>query len=170
MIGFVDAFRRLKPDLIMLLGDRFEALAAASTAVVLRIPIVHLSGGDVTEGAFDDAIRHAITKMSHLHFVASAQAAARVRQMGEDPKRVFAVGDPGLDSLRRTKRLSRRSLERDLGMVFRRRNVLVTFHPVTLDRTLPRASSPCCWTRSMLWAPMSASSSPSRMPIPRAGR
>jgi UDP-N-acetylglucosamine 2-epimerase (non-hydrolysing)/GDP/UDP-N,N'-diacetylbacillosamine 2-epimerase (hydrolysing) len=118
----------------MLLGDRFEALSAAATALVMGIPIAHLSGGDVTEGAFDDSIRHAISKMAHLHFTASEQSAARVRQMGEDPRRVFAVGDPGLDSLMRMKPIGRRALERDLGFEFRRRNLLVTFHPVTLDR------------------------------------
>jgi UDP-N-acetylglucosamine 2-epimerase (non-hydrolysing)/GDP/UDP-N,N'-diacetylbacillosamine 2-epimerase (hydrolysing) len=134
VVGFVDAFQRLSPDLVMLLGDRFEALAAAGTALVMGIPIAHISGGDVTEGAFDDGIRHAITKMAHLHFTASAQSAARVRQMGEDPARVFAVGDPGLDSLRTMKLLTRAALERDLGFNFRTRNLLVTFHPVTLDR------------------------------------
>ena len=134
VIGFVGAFQRLGPDLVMLLGDRFEALAAASTALIMGIPVAHLSGGDVTEGAFDDSIRHAITKLAHLHFTASAQSAARVVQMGEDPRRVFAVGDPGLDSLFAMKRLSRRALERDLGFTFRKRNLLITFHPVTLDR------------------------------------
>ncbi len=134
VVGFVDAYKRLASDLVMLLGDRFEALAAASTALVMGIPIAHLSGGDVTEGAFDDSIRHAITKMAHIHFTASEEAAARVRQMGEDPRRVFAVGDPGLDSLRTMKLLPRTALQRDLGFVFRTRNLLVTFHPVTLDR------------------------------------
>jgi len=134
VVGFADVYQRLKPDLVMLLGDRFEALAAASTALVMGLPIAHLSGGDVTEGAFDDAIRHAITKMAHLHFTASAQSAARVRQMGEDAKRVFAVGDPGLDSLITMKLLGRGALERELGFAFRTRNLLVTFHPVTLDR------------------------------------
>jgi GDP/UDP-N,N'-diacetylbacillosamine 2-epimerase (hydrolysing) len=134
VVGFVDVFQRLAPDLVMLLGDRFEALAAASTSLVMGIPIAHLSGGDVTEGAFDDAIRHAITKLAHIHFTASEEAAARVRQMGEDPRRVFAVGDPGLDSLRTMKLLSRAQLARDLSFKFRKRNLLVTFHPVTLDR------------------------------------
>lgn len=133
-VGFVDAFQNLGPDLVMLLGDRFEALAAASAALVMGLPIAHISGGDVTEGAFDDSIRHAITKMAHLHFTASAQSAARVRQMGEEPRRIFAVGDPGLDSLLRMKLIGRRALERDLGFRFRGRNLLVTFHPVTRDR------------------------------------
>lgn len=133
MIGFADALERLAPDILMLLGDRFEALAAASTALVLGIPIAHISGGDVTEGAFDDSLRHAITKMSHLHFVASQEAAARVVQMGEDPARVFAVGDPGLDSLRDMKLIDRHSLENDLNIKFLSRNLLITYHPVTLE-------------------------------------
>ena len=133
-IGFVDAFTALRPDLVMLLGDRFEALATAATALVMGIPIAHLSGGDVTEGAFDNSIRHAITKMAHLHFTASEDSAARVRQMGEEPRRVFAVGDPGLDSLVRMTRIDRRALEGELGFSFRARNLLITFHPVTLDR------------------------------------
>ena len=132
--GFVGVYKRLEPDMVMLLGDRFEALSAASTALIMGIPIAHLSGGDVTEGAFDDAIRHAITKMAHLHFTASADAAARVRQLGEEPGRVFAVGDPGLDSLRTMKMLPRGALESELGFRFRKRNLLVTFHPVTIDR------------------------------------
>ena len=134
-IGCAESFERLKPDLVMLLGDRFEALAAAQAALVMRIPIAHLSGGDTTEGAFDEAIRHSITKMAHLHFVASEESARRVRQLGEDPKHVFAVGDPGLDHLRKLKLLGRKELEEELGFRFRRRNLLVTFHPVTLDQT-----------------------------------
>ena len=133
-MGFADAFSRLEPDMIMLLGDRFEALAAASTATVMGIPIIHLVGGDVTEGAFDDAIRHAITKMSHLHFVASKESGGRVRQMGEEPFRVHVVGDPGLDGLRQMTLIGRKALERDIGFRFRHKNLVVTFHPATLDR------------------------------------
>ena len=133
-MGFADAFARLEPDMIMLLGDRFEALAAASTATVMGIPIIHLVGGDVTEGAFDDAIRHAITKMSHLHFVASKESGGRVRQMGEEPFRVHVVGDPGLDGLRQMTLIGRKALERDIGFRFRGKNLVVTFHPATLDR------------------------------------
>lgn len=133
LIGFADAYARLEPDLVMLLGDRFEALAAATAALVARIPIAHLSGGDVTEGAFDEAMRHSITKMSALHFVASADAARRVRQLGEDPARVFQVGDPGLDRLRTMTLFSRAEVEAKLGFRLRKRNFLITFHPVTLD-------------------------------------
>jgi UDP-N-acetylglucosamine 2-epimerase (non-hydrolysing)/GDP/UDP-N,N'-diacetylbacillosamine 2-epimerase (hydrolysing) len=132
-IGCADALSRLAPDLVMLLGDRFEALAAASAAHLLGLPLAHLSGGDLTEGAFDDALRHAITKLSHLHFVASEDSARRVRQLGEPPERVHRVGDPGLDHLRRFTPLPREALECALGFRFRRRNFLVTFHPVTND-------------------------------------
>lgn len=134
VVGFSRAFQRLRPDILMILGDRFEALAAAETALVLGIPIAHISGGDVTAGAFDDAIRHAITKMSHLHFTASSDAANRIIRMGEEPQRVFAVGEPGLDRLRTMKLVDRDTLEADLGFEFRRRNLLVTFHPETLSR------------------------------------
>jgi UDP-N-acetylglucosamine 2-epimerase (non-hydrolysing)/GDP/UDP-N,N'-diacetylbacillosamine 2-epimerase (hydrolysing) len=133
VIGFADALERLQPDILVLLGDRFEILAAAQAALVARIPVAHIAGGDVTEGAFDDAIRHSITKMSHLHFVTNAAAASRVRQLGEDPRFIFNVGSPGLDTLARTPLLSRSALEATLGFPFRKHNLLVTFHPATLD-------------------------------------
>ena len=135
LIGFSDVFSRLSPSMIMLLGDRYEALAAASTATVMGIPIAHLVGGDVTRGAFDDAIRHAITKLSHLHFVASDEAADRVKQMGEEAWRVHVAGDPGLDALRQIRLIGRSELERDLKFTFRKKNLIVTFHPVTLSNT-----------------------------------
>jgi len=133
VIGFADAFERLKPEIIVLLGDRFEMLAAAQAALVARIPVAHIAGGDTTEGAFDEAIRHSITKMSHCHFVTNEAALRRVRQLGEDPKAVHLVGSPGIDQIRRLKLLPRHELERDLGFAFRKRNLLVTFHPATLD-------------------------------------
>jgi len=133
VIGFADAFEQLKPDLLVLLGDRFEILAAAQAALVARIPVAHIAGGDVTEGAFDDAIRHSITKMSHLHFVTNTAAEARVKQLGEDQRFIFNVGSPGLDTLARTRLLSRTEVEAALGFSFRRHNLLVTFHPATLD-------------------------------------
>ena len=136
--GFADAFSALAPDLVMVLGDRFEILAAAQTALVMRLPIAHFSGGDVTEGAFDDAMRHAITKMASLHFVASAEAGRRVRQLGEAVDRVHVVGDPGLDALRDMVLMPREALEADLGFRFRDRNLLITFHPVTLDKVPSR--------------------------------
>ena len=132
VIGFADTFARLDPDLLVLLGDRFELLAAAQTALVCRIPIAHIAGGDVTEGAFDEAIRHAITKMAQLHFVTNAGSGTRVRQLGEDPARIHVVGNPGLDSLRRTVPLDRAEVARRLGLPLRRRNLLITFHPETL--------------------------------------
>jgi UDP-hydrolysing UDP-N-acetyl-D-glucosamine 2-epimerase len=136
--GLADAFAALKPDFVLLLGDRFEALAAAETALVMGLPLIHFSGGDVTEGAFDDAMRHAITKMASLHFVASADAGRRVRQLGEEAARVHVVGDPGLDALRCMSLMRRDELEHDLQFRFRDRNFLITFHPATLDEVPSR--------------------------------
>ncbi len=133
VIGFADTFDRLRPDILVLLGDRYEILAAAQAALVARIPVAHIAGGDVTEGAFDEAIRHSITKMAHLHFVTNEAAARRVRQLGENPQHVFNVGSPGLDFIKRIKLLNRVELEASLGHRFRTKNLLVTFHPVTLE-------------------------------------
>ncbi len=133
VIGFADAFERLKPDILVLLGDRFEILAAAQAALVMRIPVAHIAGGDVTEGAFDESIRHSITKMAHLHFVTNEIAARRVHQLGEDPSRIFNVGSPGLDFVKRFERMDRQRLEKELNFRFLKKNLLVTFHPVTLD-------------------------------------
>ncbi|HEX9395518.1 MAG TPA: UDP-N-acetylglucosamine 2-epimerase [Burkholderiales bacterium] len=132
LAGFGDAFERLRPELLVILGDRFEILAAAQAALVANIPIAHIAGGDLTEGSFDDAIRHALTKMAHLHFVTNAASGRRVVQMGEDPERVHVVGSPGLDNLKRLKLLERDALERELGAKLRQRNLVITFHPVTL--------------------------------------
>lgn len=132
-IGFADALERLQPDILLVLGDRYEILAAVQAALVARIPVAHIAGGDTTEGAFDEAIRHSITKMAHLHFVTNADAARRVRQLGENPAAIFNVGSPGLDNLVRLKLLDRQTLENDLGFAFRDKNLLVTFHPVTLE-------------------------------------
>lgn len=131
--GFADVLAELRPDVLVLLGDRYETLAAAQAALIARIPVAHVAGGDVTEGAYDDAIRHSITKMSHLHFVTHAEAARRVRQLGEDPERIFTVGNPGLDQLQHLKLMAREELARELGFTFRRHNLLVTYHPETLD-------------------------------------
>lgn len=133
MIGFADAYARLQPDLVVLLGDRFEMLAAASAALIAGIPIAHLHGGESTEGAFDEAIRHSITKMSHLHFVAAEQYRRRVIQLGEQPDRVFLVGGLGVDVIKRTELLGRAELEASLDFKLGSRNLLVTFHPVTLE-------------------------------------
>lgn len=133
LIGFSDIYQQLQPDLLLILGDRFEILAAASAAMVARIPIAHLHGGEVTEGVIDEAIRHAVTKMSHYHFVANSKYRRRVIQLGEDPSRVFTVGGLGLDNLVSLKLMQREDLEIDLGYRFQSKNLLVTFHPVTLD-------------------------------------
>ena len=133
VIGFAESLDWLKPDIMVVLGDRYEILAAAQAALIARIPVAHIAGGDVTEGAFDESIRHSITKMSHLHFVTNAQSAARVRQLGEDPSHVYTVGNPGLDHLKRMEFLSRKELEQNLGFSFREQNLLITFHPSTLD-------------------------------------
>jgi len=133
IIGFADAFAQLQPDLIVVLGDRFEIFSAVSAALVARIPVAHLHGGETTEGAFDEALRHSITKMSHLHFVAAEPYRQRVIQLGEDPDRVFLVGGLGLDSIKRLQLLARPELEASLGMAFAEKNLLITFHPVTLE-------------------------------------
>lgn len=133
LIGFADALSELSPDLIVVLGDRFEIYAAVAAALVARIPVAHLHGGETTEGAFDEAIRHAITKMSHLHFVAAAPYRQRVLQLGEQPDRVFLVGGLGVDAIKRLKLLDRNDLEASLGFGLGKRSLLITFHPVTLE-------------------------------------
>ncbi|QDT27796.1 UDP-N-acetylglucosamine 2-epimerase [Gimesia panareensis] len=133
LISFSEAFSRLNPDLIVVLGDRYEIFSAVSAAHISRIPVAHLHGGEVTEGAFDDALRHSITKMSHLHFTSTEAYRKRVIQLGEAPERVFNVGAIGLDNLQRLSLLSREKLEQDLGFKFNKHNLLCTFHPVTLE-------------------------------------
>jgi GDP/UDP-N,N'-diacetylbacillosamine 2-epimerase (hydrolysing) len=133
MIGFADTFARLRPDILVLLGDRFEILAAASAALIAGIPIAHIHGGEVTEGAFDEAIRHSVTKMSHIHFVAAAPYRDRVIQLGEAPERVFLVGGLGIDAIKSLDLLDRAGLEDALDFKLGRRNLLVTFHPSTLE-------------------------------------
>lgn len=133
MIGFADTFARLCPDLIVVLGDRFEILAAAAAALVAAIPVAHIHGGEITEGAFDDAIRHAVTKMAHLHFVAAAPYRDRVLQLGEAPERVFLVGGLGIDAIKRLDLLDRAGLEAALDFPLGPRNLLVTFHPPTME-------------------------------------
>jgi GDP/UDP-N,N'-diacetylbacillosamine 2-epimerase (hydrolysing) len=133
MIGFADALKELKPDLIVVLGDRFEIFAAVSAALVARIPVAHLHGGETTEGAFDEALRHSITKMSHMHFVAAEEYGQRVIQLGEQPDRVFLVGGLGIDNIKRLKLHDRAELEASLDFKLGPKNLLVTFHPVTLE-------------------------------------
>jgi GDP/UDP-N,N'-diacetylbacillosamine 2-epimerase (hydrolysing) len=133
LIGFADALNELKPNLIVVLGDRFEIFAAVSAALVARIPVAHLHGGETTEGAFDEALRHSITKMSHLHFVAAEPYRQRVIQLGEQPDRVFLVGGLGIDNIKCLKLLERAELEAALDLKLSSRNLLITFHPVTLE-------------------------------------
>lgn len=133
MIGFADALDDLKPDILVVLGDRFEILPAVSAALVARIPVAHLHGGETTEGAIDEAIRHSITKMSHLHFVANDEYRRRVIQLGEQPEHVYMVGGLGVDSIINLKLLSKDELESSLDYQFRKKNLLITFHPVTLE-------------------------------------
>ncbi len=133
LIGCGEALAQLQPDVMVVLGDRFEVFAAAAAAMIARIPVAHLHGGESTEGAFDEAIRHAITKMSHLHFVAADQYRQRVIQLGEHPNRVFLVGALGLDGIKKLRLLDREALEASLKFRLGPRNLLVTFHPVTLE-------------------------------------
>jgi GDP/UDP-N,N'-diacetylbacillosamine 2-epimerase (hydrolysing) len=133
VIGFADALEELKPDLLVVLGDRFEIFAAVSAALVARIPVAHLHGGEVTEGAYDEAFRHSITKMSHLHFVAAEEYRKRVIQLGESPDRVFLVGGLGIDAISDLELMDRQALEAALDFKFLRKNLLVTFHPATLE-------------------------------------
>lgn len=131
--GFGAAFEDLAPDVVVLLGDRFEMLAAAGAAMMHRIPIAHLHGGEATEGLIDEAIRHAITKMAHLHFAAARPYRDRIVQLGEQPDRVFLVGGLGIDSITRLQLMERAELEASLDFELAERNLLVTFHPVTLE-------------------------------------
>jgi GDP/UDP-N,N'-diacetylbacillosamine 2-epimerase (hydrolysing) len=134
MIGFADAISELSPDLIVVLGDRFEILAAVVAALYAKVPVAHIHGGETTRGAFDEGIRHAITKMSHLHFVAAEEYRKRVIQLGEDPKQVYFVGGLGVDGIKRTPLLDQHELEKQLGFQLGKRNLLITYHPVTLEK------------------------------------
>lgn len=133
MKGLSRAMEKLRPDLVMVLGDRYEILAAAAAATLAGVPIAHLHGGELTEGAYDDAFRHAITKMSHLHFVSTAVYRKRVMQMGESPSRVFQVGALGVDNVLSTRFIDRQELQKIMNFRFQQKNLLVTFHPTTLE-------------------------------------
>ena len=134
IIGFSDSYNSLKPDLIIVLGDRYEILAAVIAALFAKIPIAHIHGGETTQGAYDEAIRHSITKMAWWHFVAAKEYQKRVVQLGEDPARVFNVGGLGVDAIKKTKLLSKKELIKNTGIQFRKKNLLVTYHPVTLEK------------------------------------
>ncbi|MDD4979799.1 MAG: UDP-N-acetylglucosamine 2-epimerase [Candidatus Omnitrophica bacterium] len=133
LISFSKAFKALGPDIIVIVGDRFEAFSAAVAALVLRIPIAHIHGGEATFGVIDEAFRHAITKMSHLHFTSAEEYRRRVIQLGEYPVRVFKVGALGLDNLKKLRLLSKKAIEQELHFKFNKHNLLITYHPVTLE-------------------------------------
>lgn len=132
--GFGDAYEFLKPDLIVVLGDRYEALISCIDAMVARIPIAHIHGGETTEGLIDEAIRHSITKMSHLHFVANKEYKKRVIQLGERPSNVYNYGGMGVDTIKKTNILSKTEFEKAINFKLNKRNILITFHPVTLEK------------------------------------
>ncbi|MDE2027160.1 MAG: UDP-N-acetylglucosamine 2-epimerase (hydrolyzing) [Candidatus Omnitrophica bacterium] len=132
IVEFVRILSQWKPDLVVILGDRFETLAMAQSAMLARVAIAHIHGGEATYGAMDEAIRHAITKISHLHFTSTDEYRRRIIQLGEDPRRVFNVGALGIDNIHQLKLMSREEAQRQMGFCFKERNLLVTFHPVTL--------------------------------------
>jgi len=135
MIGLADALHELKPDMVVLLGDRFETLAAAFTSAISRIPVAHIHGGELTEGAVDESFRHAITKLSNLHFTSTEEYRKRVIQLGEQPHRVYNVGAVGIDNFIRLSLLNRDELEKRIDFSFGKKNLLITFHPVTLEES-----------------------------------
>lgn len=136
---FASLFAKIIPDLLVLLGDRYEIFAAATAALIARIPIAHIHGGETTEGAFDEALRHSITKMSHLHFVAAEPYRKRVIQLGENPRRVFCVGGLGVDSIIQAPLMCRQEVENELGFSLGKNALLVVFHPVTLENATAQA-------------------------------
>lgn len=140
VLGFADSLSRLKPDVLIILGDRFEALAAAQTAMILRVPVFHLHGGEITEGAYDDAIRHAITKLSYLHGTSTQEYRNRVIQLGENPARVENIGAVGLDYLKRGSFMAMKELAASLKFPLSKPYFLVTYHPVTLSNEPPGKS------------------------------
>lgn len=133
MLGFADAYADLQPDILVVLGDRYELLAAVSAALFYKIPVAHLHGGEITEGAYDDAMRHALTKMSHLHFTSTEAYRKRVIQLGEAPERVFNVGALGVENVKCVPCLNKKELEETVGLPLGDRSFLVTYHPVTLE-------------------------------------
>lgn len=132
LAGFADAYDELNPDLVVVLGDRYEILAAATAALIERIPIAHIHGGEITKGAYDDAIRHSITKMSHLHFTSTREYRNRVIQLGEEPERVFYVGALGVENIKKLPLMSKEEIEKEVKFKLDNQTILVTYHPVTL--------------------------------------
>jgi len=135
VIGFAEVFNKLHPDLIVVLGDRFEIFSAVSAAMIAKIPVAHLHGGEATEGLIDEPIRHSITKMSHLHFAATDEYRNRIIQIGEQPDRVFNVGGLGIDNIIKLKLLSKADFENAINFELGEKNILITFHPVTLEKS-----------------------------------
>ncbi len=133
-ISFAEAYGELKPDLVVVLGDRYEIFSAVSSAMISNIPIAHIHGGETTEGLIDESIRHSITKMSQLHFTSIEEYRKRVVQLGEDPSRVFTVGGLGIENIKRLKLLSKEEFEKSIDFNLNKKNILVTFHPVTLEK------------------------------------
>ena len=132
-ISFAEAYEELKPDILVVLGDRYEIFSAVSTAMIYRLPIAHLSGGELTEGAIDDSIRHSITKMSHFHFVATEEYKNRVIQLGENPNTVYNFGEAGLDNIKILDLLSKNDFEKSIDFILDKKSLLITYHPTTLD-------------------------------------
>lgn len=132
LAGFADAYNELKPDMVVVLGDRYEILAAATAALIERFPIAHLYGGEITEGAYDDAIRHSVTKMSHLHFTSCEEYRHRVIQLGEQPDHVFNVGSIGVENIKMLPLMSKDKIEKEIDFAIDDKTILVTYHPVTL--------------------------------------
>jgi len=138
IISLAEAYADLKPDIVVLLGDRFEVFSAASAATISRVPIAHLHGGEATEGLIDEPIRHSISKMSHLHFTAAEEYRRRVIQMGESPARVFNVGGLGIDNIKKLTLLDRDEFEDSIDFKLSQKNFMITFHPVTLEHATAR--------------------------------
>lgn len=138
LVGFSDAYNELNPDMIIVLGDRYEILAATEAALIMRIPVVHIGGGEITEGAFDDAIRHSITKMSHLHFTSTDVYRKRVIQLGEQPERVFFVGAPGVENIKKLPLMAKNEIEEEIDFMIDKKTILVTYHPVTLGNRIAK--------------------------------
>jgi UDP-hydrolysing UDP-N-acetyl-D-glucosamine 2-epimerase len=137
-LSLADVFSHMRPDLLLLIADRYEMLAPASVALALRIPVAHIEGGEISEGAIDDAVRNALTKMSHIHFTSTHAARERVIAMGEEPWRVHRVGAPSLDHLRRRTLLTREQIESQLGIELKHPTILLAYHPVTIARDTVR--------------------------------
>ena len=135
---FAPALAELKPDILVLLGDRYEIFGVAGVASIMQIPIAHIHGGETTQGAFDEAFRHSITKMSHIHFAATNEYANRIIQLGEDPSRVFNVGGPGIENIKKLNLLNKDEFEKSIKFKLAKKNILITFHPATLENSCAR--------------------------------